>query len=571
MSHDYDICVVGSGAGAGPVIYTLAHAGYKVLVLEKGPWYTEQDYFKDELKTSLRGGYSPDLRDEQHVVELENDDGSWRNFPTYQSSWNFWNGNVVGGSSNFMSGFFHRLKPNDFHLLSTYGPIEGANIVDWPVSYDDMEPYYDKVEKVVGVSGRVIKHPFQEPRSSKDFPYPPTAEHPVAQHIDRACERLGFHSMPMPRAILSQPALNRKSCVYSGFCGSYGCATGAKSSSRAALIDSAMTTGNCELRPESMVTHIHSDTSGKISAIEYIDKDGKKHAVDAKLYVVAAQAIETARLLLNSSGPKHPDGLANNNGQVGKNLIFAGGGAGSGRLSYDKFSDEQVAELKEFGTFVNRSLQDWYEIKDKKLFKTDAPQKGGTIDFVHLHPNPVARASRQIRGNGGLLWGKPLKDKLKSHFTEGRYIKVEAFCDWAPTDNSHVSLDNKVKDKWGLPVAKIKVDVHVQNLRVGWYLANKSGDVLREMGADNVLSFASGVPPTNLVAGTCRFGSDPKTSVLNPDCQAHDVDNLYITDGSFMPTGGSVPHTWTIYANSFRVADIIVARLGGIKNDHQVI
>ncbi len=565
MNHDYDICVVGSGAGAGPIIHTLAHAGYKVLVLEKGPWYTEADYFKDELKTSLRGGYTPDLRDEQHVIELENDDGSWRTFPTYQSNWNFWNGNVVGGSSNFMSGFFHRLKPNDFKLLSTYGPIAGANIVDWPISYDDMEPYYDKVEKVVGVSGRVIDHPFQEPRSSKDFPYPPTQEHPIAQHIDKACERLGFHSMPMPRAILSQPALNRNACVYSGFCGSYGCASGAKSSSRVALIDSALATGNCDLRPESMVTHIQSDQSGNVSAIEYIDKHGQKQRVDAKVYVVAAQAIESARLLLNSTGPKHPNGLANNQNQVGKNLIFAGGGAGSGRLTYDKFSDEQVSQLKQFGTFVNRSLQDWYEIKDKNLFKTDAPQKGGTIDFVHLHPNPVARASRQIRSNGGLLWGKPLKNRLKEHFTEGRYIKVEAFCDWAPTDNSHVTLDPKVKDKWGLPVAKIKVDVHVQNLRVGWFLANKSGDVLREMGADNVLSFASGVPPTNLVAGACRFGNDPKTSVLNSDCQAHDVDNLYITDGSFMPTGGSVPHTWTIYANSFRVADIIIARLGGNK------
>lgn len=565
MSHDYDICVVGSGAGAGPIIHTLSHAGYKVLVLEKGPWYTEKDYFKDELTSSLRGGYTPDLRDEQHVVELENDDGSWRSFPTYQSSWNFWNGNVVGGSSNFMSGFFHRLKPNDFKLLSTYGPIEGTNIVDWPISYDELEPYYDKVEKVVGVSGRVIAHPFQEPRSSKDFPFPPTAEHPVARHIDQACERLGFHSMPMPRAILSQPALNRQPCVYSGFCGSYGCATGAKSSSRAALIDSAMTTGNCELRPKAMVTHIHSDQSGRISAIEYVDKNGKQHAVDARLYVVAAQAIETARLLLNSKGPKHPNGLANNTGQVGKNLIFAGGGAGSGRLNYDKYTPEQVNDLKQFGTFINRSLQDWYEIRDKELFKTDRPQKGGTIDFVHLHPNPVARANRQTRGNSGLLWGKPLKDQLKSHFTEGRYIKVEAFCDWAPTDNSHVSLDPDVKDKWGLPVAKIKVDAHVQNLRVGWYLANKAGDVLREMGANNVLSFASGVPPTNLVAGACRFGNDPTTSVLNADCQAHDVDNLYVTDGSFMPTGGSVPHTWTIYANSFRVADKIVERLGGVK------
>ena len=184
---------------------------------------------------------------------------------------------------------------------------------------------------------------------------------------------------------------------------------------------------------------------------------------------------------------------------------------------------------------------------------------------MHLHPNPVARATRQIRGDQGLLWGKPLKDKLKSHFTEGRYINVEAFCEWAPTDNSDGSLDPQVKDKWGAPVAKIKVDAHVQNLRVGWYLANKSGEVLKAMGAENVLSFASGVPPTNLVAGGCRFGNDPQTSVLDKNCRAHEVENLYITDGSFMPTGGSVPHTWTIYANSFRVADIILKELGGIK------
>ncbi len=565
MSHDYDVCVVGSGAGAGPVIYTLAHAGYKVLVLEKGPWYTEKDYFKDELASSLRPVYTPDLRDEQHVVELENDDGSWKHFPTYQSSWNFWNGNVVGGSSNFMSGFFHRLKPKDFRLLSEYGPIQGANMVDWPVSYDEMEAYYDKVEKVIGVSGRVIDHPHQEPRSSKDFPFPPTAEHPISQHIDAACERLGLHSIPMPRAIIPYNALGRKACSYSGFCGSYGCATGAKSSSRAALLDSALRTGHCEIRPESMVTYIQSDNNGKVTALQYRDKTDRIHSVDARIYVVAAQAIETARLLLISKGPKHPDGLANNSAQVGKNLIFAGGGAGSGRLVYSKFNKHQVTGLKQFGTFVNRSLQDWYEIRDKDFFKTDSMQKGGTIDFVHLHPNPVARATRQIRGAEGLLWGKPLKDQLKAHFTEGRYVKVEAFCDWTPTDNSHVSLDPEVKDKWGAPVARIKVDVHVQNLRVGWYLANKSGEVLKEMGAENVLSFASGVPPTNLVAGGCRFGNDPRTSVLDKNCRAHEVENLFITDGSFMPTGGSVPHTWTIYANSFRVADVILQELGGAK------
>ena len=192
--------------------------------------------------------------------------------------------------------------------------------------------------------------------------------------------------------------------------------------------------------------------------------------------------------------------------------------------------------------------------------------KGGTIDFVHTHPNPIARATRQIWDRDGLVWGKPLKRKLEAHFRDGRYVKIEAFCDWLPVDDCRVTLDPEVKDKWGLPVARIRTGFHVQNLKVGWYLAAKGAEVLRAMGAENVISFASGSPPTNLVAGTCRFGKDPASSVLDPDCRAHEAENLFVSDGSFMPTGGSVPYTWTIYANAFRVADRIVEQLGGRKS-----
>lgn len=560
MSYDYDVCVVGSGAGAGPVIYTLAKQGYSVLVLEKGPWLKEKDFTKDEMACCLRNGYTPSRKEQPHVVEQEKDEGGWWKMSTDDSSWNFWNGNVVGGSSNFMSGFFHRLKPVDFQQVSTFGATEGANVVDWPISYDDMEPYYDKVEKVVGVSGRVISHPFQEPRSSKDFPYPPTAEHPIAEYIDQACQEMGIHSIPMPRAILSKPDLGRSSCSYSGYCGSYGCATGAKGSSRAALINHALATGNCEIRANAQVTQIHSDQSGKISKLEYQDTNDKTQYVDAKIYVVACQAIETSRLLLNSPGPKHPNGLANNHNQVGKNLLFAGGGAGSGRLRYATFNKKKAQRIAQHpGAFINRSIQDWYVIDDKDF----GPKlKGGTIDFVHLHPNPVSRASRRIWDNNGLVWGAALQDKIKSHFQDGRFIKIEAFSDWTPVDDCFVSLDPEVKDKWGKPAAKVRVGFHVNNLKAGWYLASKGAEVLKKMGAEDVVSFAAGDPPTNLVAGGCRFGTNPETSVLNPNCQAHDVENLYISDGSFMPTGGSVPYTWTIYANAFRVAEKIAAHLG---------
>ena len=158
MDKEYDVCVIGSGAGGGPVALTLAQAGYAVLVLEKGPWFREQDFYKDELACCRRSVYTPELEDEQHVIEDLDSDGDWVGEATAESGWDFWNGNCVGGSSNFMSGFFYRLKPQDFRLLAEFGPIAGANIADWPISYDDLEPWYTRVEREVGISGRVVRH-----------------------------------------------------------------------------------------------------------------------------------------------------------------------------------------------------------------------------------------------------------------------------------------------------------------------------------------------------------------------------------------------------------------------------
>ena len=558
MATDYDVCIIGSGAGGGPVALTLAEAGYSVLVLEKGPWFSEQDFYKDELACCRRSVFTPRLVDEQHVIE-QREDGAWIGTPTSESGWDFWNGNCVGGSSNFMSGFFHRLKPVDFHLLSEFGPIDGANIVDWPISYEDLEPYYDKVEKIVGVSGRLRRNRNTEPRSSEDFPYPPTLEHAASGWIDDACNELGYHALRVPRAILSQPEGNRRGCEYSGYCGSYGCSSGAKGSSRAALLDKAVATGNCEIRPHAKVHRLVSDTRARVTLAEYHDRQGALKQVDAKVFVVACQAIETSRLLLASTGPRFVDGLANNAGLVGGNLLFSAGGTGGGELVYGELPVKQAEQLRQVGPFVNRALDDWYVIDDDPdLGRT----KGGIVEFLFSHPNPIYRASRTKWGNDGLVWGKPLKRKLEAWFTEDRTLRFEAFCDWLPVDDCFVSLDDRIRDRWNDPVAKVRIGYHAQNLSVGGYLADKGANVLKKMGARNVYTNNSPSPPANLVAGGCRFGNDPATSVLDADCRAHDSENLFVTDGSFMPTGGSVPYTWTIYANAFRVADRIRSQLG---------
>ncbi|WP_126456968.1 GMC family oxidoreductase [Sulfuriflexus mobilis] len=561
MNKHYDICIVGSGAGGGPVALALSEAGYSVLVLEKGPWFTEKDFYKDELACCRRSVYTPKLKDEQHVIEDGGREG-WDATPTAESGWDFWNGSCVGGATNFMSGFFYRLKPDDFRLRSTFGGIEGANIADWPISYADLEPYYTKAETEVGISGHVVEHKFSEPRSTQDFPYPPTREHPIVKNIDQACEELDFHSLTTARAVLPYADKGRRGCEYSGFCGSYGCSSGAKGSSRAALLNRALATGHCEIRPHSKVYQLESDQQGRVTAAHYFDKDNARQNVTADLFVVACHAIETSRLLLLSTGPRHPDGLGNQYGQVGKNLIFSAGSTGSGDFVYDKLDKKDAERMKTRGPFVNRGLQDWYFINDSRFA---GRAKGGTIDFLLRHPNIMSRASAQKWDDDKLVWGKVLQDKLKSAMTGAQTLRFEVFCDWLPTDDCFVSLDPKVKDKWGTPVARVRIGYHQHDLKVAGFLTEKAEQVLRQMGADNIRSGVSGAPPANLVAGGCRFGDDPKTSVLDADCQVHSADNLYVTDGSFMPTGGSVPYTWTIYANAFRVADRILQRLGKAK------
>ena len=552
---DFDVCIIGSGAGAGPVAYELVNAGLKVCMLEKGKWYDETHFKKDE-QLSRHRIFKSQYDKERHVLEEPDGEGGWTRDNTSQ----FWGGNIVGGASNFMSAYFHRLKPNDFKLLSTYGPIKGANIADWPISYQDLSPYYDKVETLIGVSGKVLPHKFLEPRNTPDYPMPPTAEHPVSRYFDQACKSIGFTPLPMARGILSRPKGERLSCEYSGFCGSYGCHSGAKASSRASLIDQIKSKSNFTMLTGAKAYRIQTDDTGKATAVDYFVSKTKSKTITAKKFVVACYSIESARLLLSSVGKKHPRGLGNNYGQVGKNLHCCAGGTGHGIFDLTKLEANQARALKVRGPFFNRFLQDWYEINDKNI--SDKPLKGGTLDFVFDPPSPTADiGGLKWQSNGELLWGTPLKQKIKAHFTQSKDFKFEVFCDWLTTDDCFVSLDETEKDMWGIPVAKVRAGFHPHDVKVAQYLVDKGVEVMKAMGADEAYGNVFTQPTSNLVAGGCRFGNDPKTSVLNADCQVHDCDNVYVTDGSFMPNGGSVTPTMTIYANAFRVADKIIRKL----------
>lgn len=552
MKH-FDVAIVGSGASGGAVAYMLAKAGLKVAVLEKGRLIDRKAFSKDEIAYCRRDIATPSLFDEYHIIEEKVDD-KWITTPTYESGWSFWNGNIVGGSSNFMSGMFHRLHPDDFRLKSKYGDIKGANVVDWPISYNDLEPYYTLVEEVVGISGKYQNHPFEPWRSSADFPQPPTDENEVVKLFDASCSTLGVVPLITPRAVLSRNKGHRNACYYSNFCGSYGCSSGAKSSSREALLFPALGTGNLTLISNCYVKKLES-TQDRVTCAVVIDTlTNKESKITASLFVLAAQAHESSRLLFNSKNQFYPNGLANSSGELGKNLIFSAGGSGQGELKKETLKMITFDKLMQTGLFLNRSVLDWYFVDDKN----EGRFKGGSAEFMFEHQNIISRAVKQCYEGEKLLWGKALGERLVEQFGESKSIRFEVFNDWLPTNDCFVSVDENHLDKWGMPVGKLRISGHLHDLKVGNYIAKKCEKILEAMGAENIYSSVSATPPQNLIAGGCRFGDDPKTSVLDRNCKSHDLENLYVVDASFMPTGGSVAYTWTIYANALRVGEHIV-------------
>ena len=531
-SEAVDFAIVGSGAAGGVMARELSRAGFRVVVLEQGPDVREKDFQHNELKYIFQSAISNDWKIEPNTFrQTESEKARVQPALLY--------GRCVGGSSVHFTGNFWRFHEIDFLERSTVGPIAGAALADWPITYADLEPYYTKVDWEIGVSG--APGPF-DPWRSKPYPLPPLEIKSSGALLERGARKLGWHPQPAPMAILSRDYRGRNACVHCGYCESFGCEVGAKSSVLAAMIPEAEKTGRCEIRPNSYVREISTDAAGRATGVIYFDAQKREIFQKANAVVLCANGAMTPRLLLLSKSSRFPGGLANSSGLVGKYLMFNGEGLASGQFEYP------LNEYK--SAVVTRVLFDFYRL-DPKL----GLYGGGGID-LRFDMLPIVFAL------GGLppdapRWGAEFKAQLAQNFT--RSVNSFGHTTSLPVETNSISLDPDVKDAWGLPAPRVTYKDHPEDLKTAKFFRDRGLELLQAAGARKVWPIPFAEQPMGVhLLGTCRMGNDPKTSVINTDHRTHDVPNLFLCDGSSLVTGGRGQPTMTIQALAFRAADRII-------------
>jgi choline dehydrogenase-like flavoprotein len=542
-SDEVDFIIVGSGAAGGVLAKELSTNGFRVVVLEQGPYLREKDFTHDEIKVFGQNLLTNHPK-EQPVTFRKTPTDAAKKLPAVMY------GRCVGGSSVHFTANYWRLHEIDFNEHSKTGDIAGANCADWPITYADLEPYYTKVEWEVGVSGLAGASPFEPPRS-KPYPMPPLPVKGCGVLFERAARKLGYHPFPAPMAILSQARSGRAACMNCGFCLGFGCEFGAKSSSLASVIPLAEKTGRCEIRPNSYVHRIEMDKNGRAVGAVYFDAQRNVHLQRAKAVILAANGAETPRLLLLSTSNQFPNGLANSSGYVGKNLMP------NSNVVVNAVFDEPLNDYKGFA--VSRVMHDFYEL-DPKLGLYGGGGLDARYDFT-----PIAFALNGLPPDTP-KWGKEFKNALHQNFTR----TMEIFCHGTslPVESNAFTLDPDVKDAWGLPALRLTFCDHPNDLKMIAWMRDRAMEIFD--AADAKTKWANPIAEQQFVVhllGTCRMGKDPNKSVVNADHRTHDVKNLFLCDGSSMVTSGRGQPTMTIQALAYRAADRLtdLARRGEIS------
>jgi gluconate 2-dehydrogenase alpha chain len=558
-----DVVIVGAGAAGGILAAELSKAGMKVIGLERGPRLKTSDFEPhDELRYFQRQDLRPDPK-RMPVTWRPNTNAR----ATPMASQN--NGNQAGGGTVHYGAVSWRLHEDDFRARTKATERYGASAVpadssltDWPLSYAELEPYYDRAEYDLGVSGKAGNlqgkkieggNVFEGPRR-RDYPLPPLLVDQSGVLFEAGTKQLGYHPFSTPRAILSQPYNGRPGCTYCGFCQAFGCHVGAKSSILVTKLPEADATGNFKLITGAMAYRVNSDNSGRATGVSYYGPDGSDNTVEAEIVIVAPFIYDNTRLLLLSKTEKFPNGLANSSGHVGKHIM-----AHMMANVFVTFDDRYI------NNFMGPSAQK-HTIDD---FNADNFDHGGlgfirgaqiSIGTANLEGGPIS-ATTIAPPPGVPRWGAAYRDFISKYYA--RHGAMVAQTENLPYPDQTLDLDPNVRDAWGLPATRMTYDWRRPNelARVA-FMQQKMEEIGRAMGAPHVwrAPLAPGFPGAHHEGGT-RMGSDPKDSVVNKYGQTWDVPNLFVIGSSTFPSMGTgFNPTLTIQALAYMSADAIVNR-----------
>ena len=528
-----DFVIVGSGAAGGVLAKELATAGFDVVVLEQGPWQQPEQFTHDELAVERENGMLNLAWEPVQTIRQTETDVPRRNTGRAMAY-----RRAVGGSSVHFAANYWRFRPIDFHERSALGAISGTGFADWPITYEELEPYYTKVDWEIGVSG--TPGPF-DPHRSRPYPLPPLPDKSSGVVLERGAAALGLHAQVAPVAILSRPYDGRSPCMSCGHCSFYGCEFGAKSSTLVTMIPRAVATGRCEVRADSTVVRIETNPKGRATGVVYRDRDGAERRQTARAVVVAANGAETTRLLLMSTSSRFPQGLANSSGNVGRYIMFNGHASTFGRFEHP------LNEYK--GPVATRVIHDFYDAEAKRGF-----YGGGGID-ARFNYGPIAFATTVLPDDVP-TWGTEYKRALREYYTHS--VRFMAHITSLPVATNRVTLDPDHRDRFGRPGLSLTYRDHADDMKAKRWFRDRTEELMAAAGATKVwnqpiLPIDGGVH----LLGTARMGNDPRESVVDRYHRAHDVPNLFICDGSSFVTSGRGQPTMTIQALAFRAADHI--------------
>jgi choline dehydrogenase-like flavoprotein len=513
LNDDTVVVIVGSGAGGGTLGNELAQKGIDVVILEAGPRVEIQDFVNDEWQSFADIAW----------LDPRTTSGTWRvakDFPNLPA----WIVKAVGGSTIHWAGASLRFQEHEFKAATTYGALDGANLLDWPISLADLAPYYDKAEDKMGVTG------------TNGIPrLPGNNNYKVLAAGARKMGYQTFHTGNM--AINSQPRDGRGSCQQIGFC-FQGCKSGAKWSTLYTEIPKGEDTGHLEVRDGAQVLTIEHNDAGRVTGVVYADKDGAQHRQRARIVAVAGNSIESPRLLLNSASSKYPDGLANSSGQVGRN--------------YMRHTTGSVYGVFERPVHMYRGTTMAGIIRDEARHDTSRGFAGGyELETLSLGV-PFTAAFLDPGG-----WGRSFASAMDDYDRmAGMWIVGEDM----PREGNRVTLNSDVKDKNGLPVPNVNFDDHPNDEAMRNHAYAQGAALYDSIGA--VRTFPTPPYPSTHNLGTNRMSAAARDGVVNKWGQTHDIANLFVSDGSQFTTGGAENPTLTIVALAIRQADYIAEQMG---------